>query len=162
MRVVFTKYDGTLHWHHPSRRLGEDEYGVWMGAVAGTVGRKGDGPPVVWEQAFVMLFPRDEGWVALFNDMPHNCEVYVDVTTVPVWDGDTVTMADLDLDVIRPVEGEVYLDDVDEFEEHQRVMKYPEELIAQAEETARLLMTAVKERQGPFGGAHEPWLAMVT
>lgn len=71
-------------------------------------------------------------------------------------------MVDLDLDVIRPVDGEVFLDDQDEFVEHQRIMKYPDDVVARAEESARWLMAAVAGRHGPFGGAHEPWLAMVT
>lgn len=161
MRVVFTKYDGSRHWHHPASRLGEDEHGVWVGAEAGTVGQRGDGPQVRWERAFVMLFPRDSGWVALFHQPGHEVEVYVDVSTVPVWLDGEVTMVDLDLDVIRPADGAVYLDDADEFAEHRLRFGYPPEVVAEAERTAEWLMTAVAERTGPFGGAHERWLAQV-
>jgi hypothetical protein len=44
---VFRTYDGSLHWHFRMHVLGEDEYGVWIGAPAGGVARKGDGPPVL-------------------------------------------------------------------------------------------------------------------
>ncbi|MEV0586071.1 DUF402 domain-containing protein [Nonomuraea sp. NPDC050310] len=161
MRVVFTKYDGSLHWHHPARLLGEDEHGVWVGCEAGTLGAKGDGPPVTWDKAFVMLLPREEGWVALFNEPGHSTEVYVDVSTVPVWSEDMVTMVDLDLDVIRRATGEVFLDDADEFAEHQVTFGYPPEVIEAAERSAAWLMEAVSARKGPFGGAHEAWLAQV-
>ena len=50
---------------------------------------------------------------------PVPCEVYVDITTVPVWstqpDGVTVTAVDLDLDVVRGWSGRVWVDDEDEF-----------------------------------------------
>ena len=45
-------------------------------------------------------------------------DVYVDITTVPVWlDGPTraVTAVDLDLDVVRGWTGRVWVDDEDEF-----------------------------------------------
>ncbi|WP_084959436.1 DUF402 domain-containing protein [Thermoactinospora rubra] len=161
MKVVFRKYDGSLHWHHPGRLLGEDAHGVWVGCEAGTSGQRGHEPPVVWERAFVMLFPRDRWWVALFNEMPHSCEVYVDVTTVPVWADGEVTMVDLDLDVIRRPGGEVVLDDADEFADHRVKFGYPPEVVAQAEASAEWLLAAVAEHRGPFGGAHEPWLAQV-
>jgi hypothetical protein len=31
--VSVRKFDGRLHWHHPMVRLGEDEHGVWLGAL---------------------------------------------------------------------------------------------------------------------------------
>ncbi|SEL66389.1 DUF402 domain-containing protein [Nonomuraea pusilla] len=161
VRVVFRKYGGALHWNHRGRLLGEDQYGVWVGLPAGTVARKGEGPVVAWDLAAVMLFPRDAWWTASFNAVPHRCEVYVDVTTVPEWRGDEVTMLDLDLDVLRMRDGRLILDDEDEFAEHQVKLGYPPELVTGAEETARWLLDAVGERQGPFDGAHAAWLAMV-
>ncbi|MFI7706916.1 DUF402 domain-containing protein [Nonomuraea sp. NPDC049480] len=161
VRIVYRKYGGALHWNHPGRVLGEDEHGVWTGVPGGTVARRGDEPPVTWETAAIMLFPRDAWWTASFNTPPRRSEVYVDVTTVPVWSEGEVTMLDLDLDVIRMRDGRLILDDVDEFAEHQVKLGYPPELIAQAEETARWLLDAVGERKGPFGGAHLEWLAMV-
>ena len=46
-------------------------------------------------------------------------EVYIDMSTVPVWDGDTMTAIDLDLDVVRLWDGTVEILDEDEFAEHQ-------------------------------------------
>lgn len=106
-----------------------------------------------------MLFPRDAWWTASFNTPPHRSEIYVDVTTIPEWKDDEVTMLDLDLDVIRMRDGRLILDDVDEFAEHQILLRYPPELITQAEEAAHWLLDAVGERKGPFGGAHLDWLS---
>ncbi len=34
--MVYTKFDGSLRWHHTMQHLGEDEHGTWLGAPAGT------------------------------------------------------------------------------------------------------------------------------
>ena len=49
---------------------------------------------------FVLLVPAEGCWTAYFN-AEDDMEIYVDVTTRPVLDGDTVTAVDLDLDVVR-------------------------------------------------------------
>lgn len=158
IKVVYTKYDGALHWHHPGTLLGEDEHGAWVSVPAGTLASKGAEPPVAWETAIVMLFPRDGWWTATFHTPPHPYELYVDVTTVPRWRDGEVTMVDLDLDVILTREGTVILDDEDEFAEHRVTLGYPADTVARAQETARWLLAAVEHREGPFAGAHTAWL----
>ena len=101
MRVVYRKYGGKLHWHHEARRLGEDEYGVWLGLPKDSIMQRGEEPPVVFKVASVMLIPKEAWWTASFNDAPHKAEIYCDITTVPEWHDGEVTMLDLDLDVIR-------------------------------------------------------------
>src|SRR3954449_10520606 len=102
LRVVFTKYDESLHWHMTMQRLGEDDFGVWAGMVAGRSMAKGAQEPVVLESAHVSLFPRSGCWTAWFNAEPHEVDLYCDVTTPATWtSADVITMVDLDLDVIR-------------------------------------------------------------
>ncbi|MFF5213442.1 DUF402 domain-containing protein [Streptosporangium sp. NPDC000396] len=161
VNVVYRKYDGSLHWHHRALLLGEDEHGVWTGCVAGTSGSKGNEPPVTWPYAFVMLFPRDAWWTAVFNAAPDRTEIYCDISTVPRWSGDEVSMVDLDLDVIRMRDGRIFLDDEDEFEEHQVRYAYPPDVIESARASAAHLMKAVTAGTAPFGPAPR-WLSHVT
>ena len=83
----------------------------------------------------VLLVPRGRGMTAMFyTEHPEQAfELYVDITTPPVWDGDLVTAVDLDLDVIRRFDGSWYVDDEDEFAEHQVAYGYPPELVTAAE-----------------------------
>ncbi|MBO4269615.1 DUF402 domain-containing protein [Microbispora triticiradicis] len=162
VRIVYRKYGGALHWHHFARLLGEDEHGVWAGFPARTVAQRGHEPETVFEVPSVMLFPRDSWWTASFNAPPHKAEIYCDITTVPVRRDGRITMADLDLDVLRMRDGRVLLDDEDEFAEHQVRYAYPQEIISQAERSAAWLMEAVTARTGPFGGAHDRWLSLVS
>ncbi|MGW0806890.1 DUF402 domain-containing protein [Nonomuraea sp. NPDC002799] len=91
VRIVYRKYGGALHWNHTGRLLGEDEHGVWVEIPGGTVARKGDGPPVTWPTSAIMLFPRNAWWTASFNSPPDRSEIYVDVTTIPIWTEHEVT-----------------------------------------------------------------------
>jgi len=71
-------------------------------------------------------------------------------------------MVDLDLDVVRRrSDGEAYIEDEDEFAEHQIRYRYPADVISHAEHTAQWLLAAVTARTEPFGSASEAWLDKV-
>jgi uncharacterized protein len=163
IRVIYRKYDGSLHWHMEAEWLGEDEHGVWLGTRQPTTMRKGDGPLVELGHASVMLFPRESWWTAAFNPEPAAAEIYCDITTPTRWpSANEVTMVDLDLDVIRLRTGEVILDDEDEFAEHRQLYRYPAEVVAEAERSARWLMSAVAEGREPFASTYRSYLELVT
>lgn len=159
VRVAFTKYDGSLHWHHTMMLLGEDDHGVWLGARPGTTARKGhDGPVVTTAHTIIQLFPRDGWWAAQFFDAPKRHDLYCDITTPPRWPHPgEVTMVDLDLDVVRERGKPAKLVDEDEFAEHQVRYAYPPDVVAQAQAAAQWLLEAVASGSGPFGGAHRHW-----
>ena len=162
VRVIYRKYDGSLHWNQDMRLLGEDEHGVWTGAPAPMVMRKGDGPLVELPHAGVMLFPRAGWWTAAFNDVPNQTEIYCDITTPVSWPSPgEVTMVDLDLDVVRKRDGLVALLDEDEFAEHQVAYGYPAELISQAEGAARWLQRVLADGTEPFATVYRAYLELV-
>ncbi|WP_250003683.1 DUF402 domain-containing protein [Actinoplanes sp. M2I2] len=164
VRVVVRKYDGRLHWHHATQRLGTDEHGIWLGCPAGTVYHRGDeGPIYTSAEARVMLIPRHEWWTALYCAPPAECEVYCDITTPATWPHPAeVTMVDLDLDVwrTRPA-GAVEVLDRDEFAVNRRRYGYPPDVVSRAESTAERLRSAVTGRAEPFGEAGQRWLGEV-
>ncbi|MFC7219352.1 DUF402 domain-containing protein [Streptomyces polyrhachis] len=165
VRVVYRKYDGTLHWNLTMRRLGEDAHGVWLGAPPYTPIAKGheSAEPAAW--AYVSLVPRepDTWWTATFNAQPKSTEIYVDVTTPARWTSAAeVGCVDLDLDVVRRrgADGALLLDE-DEFAEHRVRYGYPPEVVQRARAAADWLLAAVAERREPFGEAYRGWLARV-
>lgn len=163
VRVVYTKYDGSLHWHQTMQYLGEDEHGIWLGAPAGLTTQRGSEPPITIEQPHVLLFPDGAWWTAVFNGEPVNTEVYCDITTPPRWPHPgEVTMVDLDLDVVRlRADQQVLLLDEDEFAEYQVRYRYPADVIAEAEQAADWLPQAIKAEAEPFGSAYRSWLDLV-
>ncbi len=160
--VIYRKYDGSLHWHLEARWLGEDEHGIWVGTSRPTAMRKGDGPLVELDHASVMLFPRDAWWTGAFNAEPARTEIYCDITSPPRWPSTgEVTMVDLDLDVLRMRDGQVVLDDADEFAEHQRLYSYPAHVIDEAERAASWLTEALSDGREPFAAVYRTYLALI-
>jgi protein associated with RNAse G/E len=100
VRVVYTKYDGSAHRDYPARRFDTDELGVWLGVTRGTPSVY-HGRPSVEQIPFVLLIPHHAWWTGMFNPPPRTSEVYCDITTPARWEGDTVHIIDLDLDVVR-------------------------------------------------------------
>ncbi len=84
--------------------------------------------------------------------------IYTDITTPPVWDGDTVCMLDLDLDVIQTLDGRVLVVDEDEFAENQVSYGYPEELIALARTSCDDVAAAMRARMEPYRSVGWSWL----
>ena len=161
VRVVYRKYDEKLHWHQWMRYLGEDEYGVWLGAPPNSVAQRGDEPEIVQSQAVVQLFPRDKWFTAAFNDEPRWTEIYCDITTPVEFGEDVFTMIDLDLDVIRRRDGTtVLVDDEDEFAEHQVKYGYPADVVATAQATCDWLVGAVVTEE-PFLTVYKSYLDKV-
>jgi uncharacterized protein len=146
--------------------LGEDEWGLWLGATPATWFTKPDhdhpgGVPshhFAADRPTVQLITRSAWWTLVHNERSR-FPWYVDIVTPAEVDGDVVQMVDLDLDVLRDAEGRVALDDEDEFELHRRTLGYPERWIDQARATAARIHLAMEAHQEPFGRVADTWLA---
>jgi protein associated with RNAse G/E len=162
LRVVYRKYDGSLHWHGTVRWLGEDEHGVWAGAAPPSTWRRGGEPPIAFEHAWVLLLPRNAWWTATFNDAPAPTEIYCDIATPAQWlNASEVTMVDLDLDVRRRRAGPVELLDAEEFADHQVKYSYPGHVIAEAQRAASWLQEALTSGSEPFTRVYRSYLRLL-
>jgi uncharacterized protein len=164
VRMVYRKFDGSLHWHQWMEHLGEDRHGVWLGTRPNAYAQRASEPPVMFPYASVTLVPRDAWWTALFNDQPADdlkaTAVYCDITAPAEFRDDLVTAVDLDLDVIRLVDGTVVIDDEDEFAEHRIKYGYPEDVVAEAEASCAWLAGNITTAE-PFLSAYKPYLDQV-
>ena len=161
VRVVYTKYDGSAHRDYPARRLTEDDLGIWVGVVRGTVSVY-HGRPSVEQIPFVLLIPHSAWWTGMFNPPPRTSEVYCDITTPARWEGDTVHIIDLDLDVVRRREtGLVELRDEDEFAVHRERFGYPAYVVEEAHTAARKLLVELGDGTEPFATHYRKWLSEV-
>lgn len=157
------KWPDQPHWEFDALRLGDDSFGTWLGLPVGTVLAR-PGARFVTDQPQVTLVP-PAPHVATFHVRPGETSpvaVYVDMTTLPVWDETTVTCFDLDLDVIKGWAGRVWVDDEDEFAEHRVRFGYPAELVALAVESCRTVRSAVESALPPYDGATaQRWLGLL-
>jgi uncharacterized protein len=163
VQVRYGKWGGGRHYEFAMSRLGEDEHGIWLGAPGGTtIRRPGHVFPSTTE--WVTCFATAAGWTASFYPHDrHTIATYVDITTVPEWsrddESDVVSMVDLDLDVVLLVEGELLIDDDDEFEEHRHSLGYPVEIVALAQSTATAVYDALAAGEEPYRSVGARWLA---
>ena len=164
VHVRFSKWDGRDHWAFDMERLGVDDHGMWLWAPAGTELRRGSETPIEANHGFVKVITDGQWWTGIWNDGTptdgRSIRTYVDVITPAVWDGDTVRMVDLDLDVVRRRDGTVEVDDEDEFEEHKVAFGYPEHVVDRARTEAAQLVLAVEQDKEPFGVVGDRWLEM--
>jgi len=150
-----TKWGDHPHWKFDAIYLGSDHHGDWLGFPVGTHMSR-PGMEITSENEQVGLVP-DEGWLATFHGPGGIVWTYVDMTTVPVWDGATVRAVDLDLDVVERLDRSVFVDDEDEFEEHRVELGYPAEVVALASSSRDTVLAAVEARTAPFDGSADPW-----
>ncbi|ASW58032.1 DUF402 domain-containing protein [Plantactinospora sp. KBS50] len=161
VRVVYRKYDGSAHRDYPARRLAEDDLGTWLGVTVGTASVY-HGRPSVEQIPFVLLVPHEAWWTGMFNPPPRTSEVYCDITSPARWEGDTVHLYDLDLDVVRRrATGVVELRDEDEFAENRVRYGYPDELVGHAREAVDWLLGVLGDGTEPFASTYRKWLALV-
>ncbi|MGH3372620.1 MAG: DUF402 domain-containing protein, partial [Nocardioidaceae bacterium] len=157
VRTLFCKYDGRPHRQLEAFLLGDDEHGLWVGSVPGGLGRRGNGQWVAIDHTRVRLFPRNQWWSALFNDEPHETEVYCDIATPAGFADNTVTAVDLDLDVRRMRDGSVRVFDEHEFAEHQVKYNYPGHVVDTARHTCEWIAANITTAE-PFVSAYRSYL----
>ena len=165
VHVRYTKWGDRPHWSYDNVLLGVDDHGTWTGGAAGTHLTR-PGFSFRAQTTFVMCFSHSTGYAATFwSDFGVRtaAAVYVDITTVPAWstlspDTVEVSMVDLDLDVIRLFDSSLFVDDEDEFAEHQASYGYPSEVVAAAEAGCRAVYRAVEAQEEPFGRVGQQWL----
>jgi hypothetical protein len=167
VRIEMEKWGDRPHWQFDAVWLGSDEHGEWIGIPTGTPMSR-PGMALVSRNHQVGLVPgpdlpeEERWWIGTFHGAPRSqVMVYVDIATPPRWDGGVLRTVDLDLDVIELVDGRVYIDDEDEFAEHQVQLGYPDHVIAAALRSCERVHATIAARLAPYDGSHEPWLAML-
>lgn len=155
------KWPDRLHWQFDVQRLGRDEHGVWLYAPPETMAQRGRESPRSLATGFVILVPEKEWFIAEFYwDHPWH-SVYVNIGTIPVWEGNRMRQIDLDLDVARKLDGSVVVLDEDEFRDHSVRYTYPDHVIASTRAATDRAVELVTSRIEPFGTASHRWLAAV-
>ncbi|MGI8794770.1 MAG: DUF402 domain-containing protein [Acidimicrobiales bacterium] len=152
------KWPASPHYGHAGWVLGEDDHGLWLELRVGAPVYRGDELLFRGTSGGLMLVPPADGWLAWFPEFG-DFELYVDIVSGTTRTESSVTMVDLDLDVIRRRDGTVELLDVDEFERHQVELSYPTPLIEHAERVAQHVLEAVRAGAEPFAGsAARKWM----
>lgn len=160
--VQFLKNPDIIHWGFEAYRLGDDEWGTWIGVPAGTIRWKGETEVRPTRFDAVFCAPPDDWWHLHYNGATTEFTHFVDIVTPPVWVSESrYEMIDLDLDVVRRQSGAVEIEDEDEFEIHQVRYRYTEEMIRRALETTDRVVAQLEGSREPFFAVAASWLEMV-
>lgn len=157
--VQFLKNPHHIHWGFAASFLGEDEYGSWMAAPAGTKRWKGEREVNPSSEDAVFCAPRQGWWHLHYNGDTTRYSHFVDIVTPPRWVSENrYEMIDLDLDVVVDQDGRVEVEDEDEFEQHQVLYRYTPEMVRMALEETERVVAALRARREPFFDTAESWL----
>ncbi|WP_292836397.1 DUF402 domain-containing protein [Microbacterium sp.] len=153
MTFRWRKWDGAPHWEHDSVFLGSDAHGDWVGQRDGwRSARPGVVAPSHGDS--ITLIPPSGEFAATINDTHPRIRVYIDIGWDVRWDGGRPTGIDMDLDVVRALDGRgVFIDDLDEWAEHREQYGYPGDIVERLESVARELESQVAAATSPFDDA---------
>ncbi len=156
--LQFWKYPATVHWRHDAIALGEDDFGLWLGAREGWEAQKGLEParPIAGNQ--IHLVPHDDWFVYTYSPSHPRALHWIDTSTPATFEDHRVTAVDLDLDVVRSPDGLVWIEDQDEFELHQVTLDYPPEFITKAAAATDRLYRSLVELREPFKTVARSWV----
>lgn len=140
-----------------ARLLGEDHFGRWLGVAQGdpwwTADRSRYG---VFTEALVKLVPNNTFWTACFH--PVDPVVDVDIVLPVDWANDVLEEVDLELDILRFIDGSVHVRDQDKFEQVRMLWTMPEAIVTQAVATCEQIQHLVECSTEPFGQVGQMWL----
>ncbi|WP_105566254.1 DUF402 domain-containing protein [Microbacterium halophytorum] len=153
------KWDGSKHWEHECVYLGSDEWGQWLGQRVGWRSFR-PGRDMLLTAPSVSLMPAGRtDHVLTVNAPPQRTRIYIDIAWDVSWRDGTPTAIDMDLDVVRRVDGTLFIDDEDEWAEHSELYGYPADVMAELERTTRELKERVGAHEPPFDEAvPDGWL----
>jgi hypothetical protein len=156
--VQFFKYPDRLHWRHDMVRLGEDEYGVWVGLRSGGTVQRGHEPARKHPHDLLSVITEGAWFIPIFSPADLRFKLYVDICSPPVWTSDDrVEAFDLDLDVAIAQDGTLSVLDEDEFDDHRVRYSYPDELVVGAQAATEYVVRSIENGHGPFGGVAKDW-----
>ena len=172
VRCEMTKWGDRPHWSFDAVHLGSDEHGEWVGVPRGTRHTR-PGHEFHSSVDSITLVPRDAWHLPTFQAPGIWCDLYIDIATPATWDDHVLRAVDLDLDVIRMSDpppagidgtpeaehpaGEIWIDDEDEFAEHQVAYGYPADVIAAAQSSCDAVFAAVSAGVAPYDGSAGAW-----
>lgn len=137
--------------------LGHDRYGYCLGAAQGDPWWSADGQTSgVFIESIVKLVPPGAYWSVCFRSV--DPVVDLDIVLPLSWHGPVLEEVDLELDVLRMMDGSVHVRDEEEFERIRAIWPMPPDLVSRAYETCAWARAQVESGTEPFSRVGFTWL----
>lgn len=142
------KWDGSLNRRARVEVLDQGPDGLWTWMPRGTLVERAASSYAHPCDA-VGFIPAGEFWQAtwLFDFEP---ALYVDIAMPAIIEGESIRAIDLDLDVVRRLDGSVEVLDRDEFDEHRIAFGYPDDVVEHALNAADHVVDIMSAGRSPL------------
>ncbi|MEX2372263.1 MAG: DUF402 domain-containing protein [Dehalococcoidia bacterium] len=152
VRILSTKYDGSLHYDYRARLVEETAGVLRVVSEVGTpvIGYRGEG---ALGCSMTQLFFTDRWYNVFHNHEPlgrRRMLSYANIGTPARLEGDTIHWVDLDVDVIQTETQGLVVVDEDEFADHRVRMGYPDDIVARVIEARDELVALGANLSFPF------------
>lgn len=152
MEYVNEKWGGLPHYRSVVEVIGKDEFGTWCWRPAGRPIYKGDKLAFTGAYDTIVLAPPEDWWTLSWPFGHPRMTLYVNIGTPVVWEDSRFVSTDLDLDVIKLLDGTALIVDQDEFEEHQVLYGYPDDIIQRTRKASEDALAMTVDGVAPFDG----------
>nr|WP_198425715.1 DUF402 domain-containing protein [Microbacterium ureisolvens] len=160
MQFRWRKWDGGPHWVNDCIYLGRDRWGDWVGQPAGWRNVR-PGLEFVADRPNVTLLPPSGDYTLTVHGSARRVRIYIDIAWDVHWENREPQGIDMDLDVVKAVDGRgLFIDDRDEWDDHRVAYGYPADIVEKLEALALDLEQRVGAGTAPFDDATpDAWLA---
>lgn len=161
--VLVYKYGGKLHYQWTVSIIKHtDDYTIVYGKPGRKLIHHTNGEVYHCHSHSIEFFP-SKRWFTVHIDMNENgtCEYYCNICMPPTSSTQHISFIDLDLDIIRNVEGTWSVVDEDEFKNNSVKLKYPKYVIENAQKSLDNLLYHIKEDEFPFNGFFDKYINKV-
>ncbi len=154
-----TKYDKSLHYKFITTEIYRNKNTLVLYK-----------PPYTKMNSYRGDFCNDRHLLEIFyNDRYHNIVVmwendwipdklYINIASPATWDDSKISSIDLDLDLFRTYGSDkIVIDDIDEFESHQKKFNYPRDLITTCQNEVKKVESLMIEGNGIFSERCFDW-----
>lgn len=138
--------------------IGTDQFGHWLGIIAGSVWQHCNGQQGTFEQSFVKLIPYNAYWSACFN-----CSgklIDVDIVLPHIWANQLIEEVDLEIDLLKMDDGRLEIRDQAEFAVVFQQWPMLTSLIDQVHATTTQIYQQLATEAEPFKRVGVQWLAL--
>ncbi|WP_240658535.1 DUF402 domain-containing protein [Microbacterium sp. CPCC 204701] len=160
LQFRWRKWDGGPHWVNDCIYLGSDRWGDWVGQPDGWRNVR-PGLELTADGPNVTLLPPSGDFAMTIHGAPRRVRTYIDIAWDIRWEHREPRGIDMDLDVVKAIDGRgLYIDDRDEWNEHRVAYGYPHDIVDRLEALAVDLERRVAAAEAPFDDATpDAWLA---
>ncbi len=128
--------------------LGADQYGHWLGIVAGSLWHASNGQQGSFEHSFVKLITHDAYWSACFNLSGKLIDV--DIVMPNMWNDQLVEEIDLEIDLLKLDDGRLEIRDQAEFAAVCQTWPMPPSIVDQVHATTTEIYQQLHDQVEPF------------